>query len=122
MAALGGRIVSRGGCLYVTGRGQPDRLAYFPREFGLATDRRGALIIRSRIDGKMIGRIGDEFTWGGPIALGKNAPMVSELRARCGNAPVEHVGMLTETSAFHRRYGRDPNRGYPPPPPPPKRG
>lgn len=95
MAALGGRIVNRGGCLYVTGRGRPDRLAYFPREFGLATDAHGALVIRSRIDGKTIGRIGDDYSWGGPIALPKDAPMVAELTRQCGNAPVEHVGILT---------------------------
>lgn len=103
-AALGGRIVIRIGCLWVTGRGTPDRLAYFPRELGLATDTHGRLILRSRLTGKTVGAIGDEFTWAGPIGLSENAPMVNELRARCGNAPVEHVGIVAKTSDFRRRF------------------
>lgn len=102
-AALGGRIVVRDGCLYVTGRGLPDRLAYFPREFGLARDPRGHLAIRSRLTGgKVVGKIGDNYIWGGPIDIRDGAPMVAELRAKCGNAPIEHVGMLVTEADFRR--------------------
>lgn len=105
-ALLGGRIILRGGCLYVTARDQPDRLAYFPREFGLTLDPRGHPAIRSRLSGgKIVGAVGDDFNWGGPIGIVKDAPMVAELRAKCGNAPIEHVGMLVTQAEFRKRYG-----------------
>ena len=116
-AALGGRIELRNGCLYVVGRGQRDRLAYFPREVGLATDSRGRLSLRSRLTGKTIGLIGDEFTWAGPIGIRETAPMVAELRTQCGKAPIEHVGILTRTSDFRRRYGLTDRPVDPPKPP-----
>lgn len=104
-ALLGGRIMLRDGCLYVTGGGKPDRLAFFPREFGLTLDPKGQLAIRSRLSGgKIIGRVGEEFSWGGPIGIHEKAPMVRELRAKCGNAPIEHVGMLITTREFRKRY------------------
>jgi hypothetical protein len=103
--AVGGRILLKDGCFFVTGRGQPDRLAYFPREVGLAIDDAGYLAFRSRFDRKLIGRVGEEFTWGGPIGIRPDAPMVAELKARCGAAPIEHVGMMTSSAAFRARYG-----------------
>ncbi len=105
-ALLGGRIVLRDGCLWVTGPAKPDRLAYFPREFGLGVDGENYLAIVARDgSGKIVGRIGEEFNWGGPIGLAPDAPMVAELRAACGNAPIEHVGMLSSAAAFRSRYG-----------------
>ncbi|MEO5972643.1 MAG: hypothetical protein ABIP91_04690 [Sphingomicrobium sp.] len=83
-----------------------DRLAYFPREVGLGVDAEGYLAIVARDGaGTVIGRVGEEFNWGGPIGISEDAPMVAELRAQCGNAPIEHVGMLTSTRAFKQRYG-----------------
>ena len=105
-ALLGGRIVLRDGCLYVTGPAKPDRLAYFPREFALGVDREKYLAIVARDgSGKVIGRIGEEFNWGGPIGLAPDAPMIAELRAQCGDAPIEQVGMLSSAAAFRSRYG-----------------
>ena len=105
-ALLGGRIIVRDGCLYVTARNQPDRLAYFPREFGLMLDPQGRLAIRSRLSGgTIVGRVGEEFNWGGPIGIAKDAPMVAELRAKCGNAPIEHVGVLVTQADFRGRRG-----------------
>ena len=104
-ALLTGRIVLRDGCFYVVTPTQPDRLAYFPREIGLALDPQGYLALRSRVDGRLIGRVGEQFSWGGPIGLAKDSPMVRELRDRCGSAAIEHVGMLSSTAEFRRRYG-----------------
>ena len=72
---------------------------------GLALDPQGYLALRSRVDGRLIGRVGEQFSWGGPIGLAKDSPMVRELRDRCGSAAIEHVGMLSSTAEFRRRYG-----------------
>ena len=103
-ALLGGRIVLRDGCFYVTGPTKPDRLAYFSREVSLATDKQGYLALRSRgAKPSHLGRVGEPFSWGGPIGIAEDMPMVAELRARCGNAPLEHVGVPQSSRLFHVR-------------------
>lgn len=104
-ALLGGRIMLRDGCFYVQTPAQPERLVYFPREVGLALDPQGYLALRSRVDGRLIGRVGEQFNWGGPIGMAPDAPMVRELHDRCGNDPIEHVGMLSSSVEFRQRYG-----------------
>ena len=103
-ALLGGRIVLRDGCFYVTGPTQPDRLAYFAREVALGADDQGYLSLRSRGSvSRHLGRIGEQFSWGGPIGAPEDMPMVAELRRRCGNAPLEHVGVPQSSRLFHVR-------------------
>jgi hypothetical protein len=103
-ALLGGRIVLRDGCLFVTGPNQADRLAYFGREVALGLDAEGYLALRTREPSpRHLGRIGEPFSWGGPIAASEDLPMVAELRARCGNAPLEHVGVPQSARLFHVR-------------------
>jgi hypothetical protein len=95
-------------------------LAYFPREVGLYVDRQGYLALRTRAsEPRHLGRIGERFSWAGPIAISEEAPMVRELRARCGNAPLVHLSVPESEALFLARYPhlRDPN----PPPPPPRR-
>jgi hypothetical protein len=90
-AALSGRIVLRDGCVYIARPNSPDRLAYFPREIGLTVDNEGYLALRARAGGARIaGRIGEEFTWAGPLGpVPEAAPMVAQLRQQCGAAPIE---------------------------------
>lgn len=103
-ALLGGRIVLRNGCFYVTGPGGRDRLAYFAREVAIGIDEQGYLALRSRGPAsRHLGRIGEPFSWGGPIGTSESMPMVAELRARCGNAPLEHVGVPQSARLFHVR-------------------
>jgi hypothetical protein len=103
-ALLGGRIVLRDGCLYVTGRNQPDRLAYFAREVAIGVDEENYLALRTRGSApRHLGRIGEEFSWGGPIGTHESMPMVAELRSRCGNAPLEHVGIPQSARLFRVR-------------------
>jgi hypothetical protein len=92
-AALGGRIILRDGCLYIARPGTPDRLAYFPREIGLTVDGEGYLALKPRAAAARIaGRIGEEFTWAGPLGpVPEDAPMVPQLRQQCGAAPVEAI-------------------------------
>jgi hypothetical protein len=50
-----------------------------------------------------LGRIGEQFSWGGPIGISEDMPMVAALRARCGNAPLEHVGVPQSARLFNVR-------------------
>jgi hypothetical protein len=119
-ALLGGQIVLRDGCFYVLARSGPERLAYFAREVALGLDSDGYLALRTRgPEPRHLGRIGESFSWGGPIGASETMPMVAELRARCGNAPLEHVGVpesarlfqvrpwVIDAIAQRRRIGRD---------------
>lgn len=118
-AALGGRIVLRDGCLLVVGHDGKEQLAYFAREVGLGRDRHGYLSLHRRnAERTHLGRIGESYTWAGPIGIDERAPMVKQLRAECGNAPLMHVGIPESSNIFNARYG--PPRG-PMPAPPPRR-
>jgi hypothetical protein len=103
-ALLRGRIVMRDGCLFVTGPGQPDRLAYFAREVAIGLDDSGYVALRTRgPEPRHLGRIGEPFSWGGPIGAPETLPMVAELRARCGQAPLVHVGVPQSARLFSVR-------------------
>jgi hypothetical protein len=103
-ALLGGRIRLRDGCFYVARPNQPDRLAYFAREVSVGTDPQGYMALRTRgAEARHLGRIGEEFHWAGPLGAIENMPMVKELRARCGNAPLENVGIPDSARLFHVR-------------------
>lgn len=103
-ALLGGRIVLRDGCFYVTGPDRPPSLAYFAREVALGVDQQGYLSLRARgANPRHLGRVGEQFSWGGPIGITEEAPMVAELRKRCGTAPLEHVGVPQSARLFHVR-------------------
>jgi hypothetical protein len=105
MAAIGGRIVLRDGCLYVSRPNQPDRLAYFPREMGLTLDEHGYLALKPRASkANVSGRIGEEFMWAGPMGqVPESAPMVAELRQRCGAAPIESISFPQSRHNFRVR-------------------
>jgi hypothetical protein len=103
-ALLGERIVMRDGCLYVTGQNQPDRLAYFAHEVAIGLDEAGYVALRTRGPApRHLGRIGEPFSWGGPIGVSETMPMVAELRARCGKAPLVHVGIPESARLFQIR-------------------
>jgi hypothetical protein len=116
-AALGGRIVLRDGCFRIIGLEGKEQLAYFPREIGLYIDPQGYLALRSRsAEPRHLGRIGEAFSWAGPIGIGEDAPMAAALRKQCGNAPLMHVAIPESRAIFNARYGLP----RPPPPPPPR--
>jgi hypothetical protein len=100
----------------VIGLDRSEKLAYFAREVGLGRDSQGYLSLhrRSAVP-EHLGRIGEEFTWPGPIPIDESAPMVKQLRERCGNAPLMHVGIPNSTAMFNARWGLP--RAAPPPPP-----
>ncbi|HEX8572981.1 MAG TPA: hypothetical protein VF759_09530 [Allosphingosinicella sp.] len=103
-ALLGGRILLRDGCFYVSGPNRSDRLAYFAREVAVGIDDDGFLALRTRgTEPRVLGRIGEQFSWGGPIGTSESLPMVAELRKRCGHAPLEHVGIPQSARLFEVR-------------------
>ena len=105
-AALGGRIILNDGCFQVIGHDGSKMLAYFAREVGVGVDGSGYLSLYRRTDERRhLGRVGEMFTWAGPIPIDESAPMVRELRAQCGNAPLMHVGIPDSTALFNARYG-----------------
>ena len=122
MAGFGGRILLRDGCFHVTQADSRASLAYFPREIGLYLDPQGYLALRTRGEQpRHLGRIGEEFSWAGPITVPEDAPMVRELRARCGAAPLMHVAIPESVALFHARYPHLKDPTPPPPPPSPPR-
>ncbi|MFN3387840.1 MAG: hypothetical protein ACK40O_02845 [Allosphingosinicella sp.] len=104
LAGGSGRIVLRDGCLFVEGGGGgAARLAYFHRETGLGLDAEGYLALKDRLTGETRGRIGEWFSYAGPNASGEDMPMVAELRARCGTAPLLNVGNPESAHRFRAR-------------------
>jgi hypothetical protein len=123
-AGFRGRIFLRDGCFMVDqpGAASGPSLAYFPREVGLYIDPQGYLALRTRAREPLhFGRIGETFSWAGPIGVDEDSPMVPELRARCGKAPLMHLSIPESQSLFLARYPhlRDPM--VPPPSPPSRR-
>ena len=82
---------------------RPARL--FPARSGARRRTRRAILRFARAGQRRshLGRVGEQFSWGGPIGIAEDAPMVAELRARCGNAPLEHVGVPQSARLFHVR-------------------
>ncbi|HET7708972.1 MAG TPA: hypothetical protein VFK50_05485 [Sphingomicrobium sp.] len=107
-------------CFFVVGHDGRQQLAFFAREVGLGRDRKRYLSIhRPNADRTHLGRIGEMYTWAGPIGIDEGAPMVRELRAQCGDAPLMHVGIPETSNIFNTRHGLL-HGPIPAPPPPPR--
>lgn len=106
-AGSSGRIVLRDGCLGVAGNRGQGPLAYFHNETGIGVDDEDYLVLIDRRTGKPKGRIGEAFSWAGPNSFRPDMPGLAELKARCGDGPVEHVGNPESKVAFELRYGRN---------------
>jgi hypothetical protein len=106
-AAQSGKIFMRDGCAYVSFVNNPTpSLAYFHRETGIGLDEQGHLALIDRATGKAKGRFGETFTWAGPNSVKEDSPMVKELRAQCGTAPLFNVGNPESRNVFTKRYAR----------------
>lgn len=106
-AGFSGKIVLRDGCLRVEdAKGQLGPLAYFHRETGLGIDPQGYLGLIDRRSGEFKGRIGEMFVWAGPNAFRENMPGLAELKARCGDGPVRHVGNPESKARMDVKYAR----------------
>lgn len=105
LEALGrGRIFLEDGCLYV---GNPDgvkRLAFFHAETGVDV-REGGLVLVNRMTDRVVGRVGEDFSWGAPNAFKEEWDSAKELREQCGDTDVVNVGNPESTALFEARHG-----------------
>lgn len=104
LEALGtGRIFLEDGCLYV---GNPDgvkSLAFFHAETGVDV-REGGLVLVNRVTDRVLGRVGEEFSWGAPNAFKEEWDSAKALREQCGDADVVNVGTPEASSLFEARH------------------
>ena len=105
-AGFSGKIIIKDGCLRTVTHDGQQPLAYFHKETGIGLDDQGYVALIDRRTGKPTGRIGEMFSWGGPNSFRPDMPGLDELKARCGEGPVAHVGNPESKAAFDTRYGR----------------
>jgi hypothetical protein len=114
-----GRIELRDGCFFVGEFGQkPDKLAWFHAEIGLDKDSAGYFILRERVSGQMLARLGEQMNWGGP-ATGEIDPASKRaLQKACGPAQIYVVGSPEASERFMTQYPHLRQPQTPPPAPP----
>lgn len=119
-ALLGGRVELRDGCIWVGTFGEPaNKLAWFHAEIGLDRDAEGFYVLRSRVSGETLARLGEEMRWGGPASAVLDEDTVAKLRTACGDAPIYTVGSPESAELFFTQYPHTRPGVAPPPPAPP---
>ena len=117
-ALLYGRVELRDGCFWATeGDGEADRLAFFHAEIGLDRDQEGFYVLRDRVGGQTLARLGEPMNWGGPPSAYISPEAAKSLREACGDAPVLVVGSPESRERFATNYPRIRDLVTPPPPP-----
>lgn len=119
-ALLSGRVELRDGCFFVgEGGGPADKLAWFHAEIGLDKDEAGFFILRDRVSGQILGRLGEDMVWGGPAGARMDDGTVRALQEACGPGEVFVVGSPESRERFMTQH---PHLRQPHNPPPPPRG
>lgn len=112
-----GRIELRDGCFFVGEFGKPaDRLAWFHAEAGLDIDDAGYFILRDRVTGQTLARIGEELSWGGPASAVIDENVKIGLQKACGSVEITIVGSPQSTERFLAQYPHLRDAGNPRPP------
>ena len=112
-ALLWGRVELRDGCFYGdTGDGSPQKLAFFHGEIGLDVDGEGYYILRDRVSGRTLARIGEQMNWGGPPSAYIAPELEAEIQEKCGPGEILVVGSPESQERFltahpHLRNSRD---------------
>jgi hypothetical protein len=120
-ALFRGRVELRDGCFFVGQSGQPaNKLAWFHTEVGLDIDREGYLILRDRVSGEALTRLGESMNWGGPASADVGEQTRKALLEACGGHEIYIVGAPESDARFLNRFPHLRN-GHAPPPPPPSR-
>ena len=118
--ALNGRVELRDGCFFVGQFGQPaDKLAWFHAEIGLDRDKAGFYILRQRVSGHTLARLGEKISWGGPATAEIDPEAKRALLEACGASEITVVGSPESTERFLTQYPHLRGPQVPPPPPPP---
>lgn len=118
-ASYHGRVEVRDGCLFVGQFGQPaDKLAWLHAEIGLDIDSSGYFILRDRVSGQTLSRLGEDINWAGPATADIDTKTKGALQDACGAAEIFIVGSPESSERFLTKYPhlRGP-QGAPPPAP-----
>lgn len=116
-----GRVELRDGCFFVGLSGQPvDKLAWFHSEMGLDIDQSGYFILRERVGGKTLARLGEDMNWGGPATADIDKETAQALQDACGPGELYVVGSPEASERFLTQYPHLREPSVPPPAPPNK--
>ncbi len=100
-----GRVELRDGCFFVGESGQaPDKLAWFHAEMGLAIDKSGFFILRDRVSGKTLTRLGEDMNWSGPASADIDSDLKRALQEACGPGEIYVVGSPESSERFRTQY------------------
>ena len=117
-ALLWGRVELRDGCFYGdTGDGTPQKLAFFHEEIGLDVDAEGYYILRDRVSGSTLARIGEQMNWGGPPSAYIAPELEAEILEKCGPGEILVVGSPESEERFATQYPHVREVRVPPKPP-----
>lgn len=118
-AGFSGRVELRNGCIFVGQFGQPsDKLAWFHSEIGLDRDEAGYYILRERVSGQTLARLGEKMSWGGPASAEIDTETKRALQEACGPAEIYIVGSPEASERFLTQYPHMRGPQAPPPPAP----
>ena len=116
-ALFSGRVELRDGCFFVGQFGQPaDQLAWFHAEMGLDIDASGYFILRDRVSGQTLTRLGEDMNWGGPASAPIDKATERILHAECGPGEIYIVGSPESSERFMTQYPHLRGPQNPPPP------
>lgn len=119
-ALLYGRVELQDGCFFVGENNQPaKKLAWFHAEIGLDKDASGYFILRDRVSGQTLARLGEDMNWGGPPTAVIDEKTESALQDACGPGEIVVVGSPESRERSLTQYPRLRELRVPPPPPPP---
>jgi hypothetical protein len=117
-ALFHGRVELRAGCFFVGELGEPiDKLAWFHSEIGLDIDKAGFFILRDRVGGKTLARLGEDMNWGGPASADIDKAAERALQDACGPAEIYVVGSPEASERFLTQHPHLRSPKAPPPPP-----
>ena len=117
-ALFHGRVELRDGCFFVGELGRPvDKLAWFHAEIGLDIDQSGYFILRERVSGKTLARLGEDMNWGGPASAVIEEAAKRGLQEACGPAEIYVVGSPEASERFLVQFPHLREPAAPPPPP-----
>lgn len=117
-ALFHGRVELREGCFFVGEFGRSvDKLAWFHAEMGLDVDQAGYFILRDRVSGRTLARVGEDMNWGGPATAVIDEGTKQALHEACGPAEIYVVGSPEASARFLAQYPHLRELQAPPPPP-----
>ena len=114
-----GRVELRDGCFFAGLDGQPvDKLAWFHAEIGLDIDQSDYFVLRDRVSGQTLARVGEDMSWGGPASAVIDEETKQALQEACGPGEIYVVGSPEARERFLTQYPHLREPSVPPPPPP----